>query len=303
MVVTRKTLILAVTSALLVFGVAAALSRNPRVRQADVDLPPLAPFPYRNAGAKLPLVNARQAILIDRDSFYILYEKDAYLSVPIASVTKLATALVVLERYKLDDVVTVPREATLVAGTKIGLKTGEKITVENLLKTSLIHSGNDATYALAYHGGSLQEFVGWMNEKAKTVGLKNTKFADPAGLDDSGHSTAFDLGILLARAFREDTVIKIVGTAKETVTSTDGVIRHELENSNRLVKEEMYFQGIVGGKTGFTPVAGHNLVAAAERDGHMLISVIINTYEDTKEASARENARLLQWGFENHTWR
>jgi D-alanyl-D-alanine carboxypeptidase (penicillin-binding protein 5/6) len=287
---------------LLFIGLVAGLgSRNqPSVK---TDLPRLAPFPYLNPESDRPLVNARQAVLIDRDSFYILYEKDAYTPVPIASVTKLATALVVLEKYKPDDVVTVAREATLVPGTKIGLKTGEQITTLNLLKAILIHSGNDAAYALAYHGGSLDEFVFLMNEKAKTVGLKNTKLADPAGLDDAGFSTAFDLGILVARTFREDTVKNIVGTVKETITSTDGTIKHDLENSNRLVKEEMYFEGIIGGKTGFTPLAGHNLVAAAERDGHMLISVIINTYEDTKEASARENGKLLSWGFESHTWK
>lgn len=259
-------------------------------------------FPVRLAGTLDPAVRAKYVILLDANTFYPLYKKEAYTPVPIASTTKMMTALVVMERYKLEDVIKISRKAAGQIGSTTGLVVGEAITVRSLLKALLIQSGNDAAYALAEHGGSVEQFVTWMNEKAAEIGMRSTQFKDPAGLDDEGRSTAFDLGILAATLAQDKRVTDIAMIPEALITSTDGRHRHLLKNSNRLVTEEMYFPGAMGMKTGFTPAAGHTLVAVAERDGKRLVSVVLFTFDDTKEASARETYKLLSWGFDNHQW-
>lgn len=266
------------------------------------DHPRLSSFPIRRPGSADYNAKAKYAILLDAGSFYPLFQKEAYQPVPIASTTKMMTALVVLEKYKLDDVVTISRKAVFQIGSSTGFLPGETLTVRALVQALLIQSGNDAAYALAEFGGSVDEFVARMNSKAKEVGMNQTSFRDPAGLDDEGRSTAFDLAILAANLLRDETLAQIVKTKEMTISSTDSRHTHNLKNSNRLLTDEMYFPGILGLKTGFTPAAGHTLVSAAERDGHTLISVVLFTYDDTTEASARESGRLLSWGFDNHVW-
>lgn len=269
---------------------------------SEQKFPPPATYPVRNAGAPEPKVMAKYALLIDLKSFYPLYRKDAYTPVPVASTTKMMTALVARERFQLDEVVTISRKAASQIGSDTGFVPGEKMTVSNLLKALLIQSGNDAAYALAEHGGSVETFVSWMNEKALELGMRSTSFRDPAGLDDESRSTAFDLAVLAAHFLQDTFLAEIARTPETAIASQDGRKSHLLKSSNRLVTEAMYFPGILGIKTGFTPAAGHTLVAAAERKGHTLISVVLFTFEDTKEASAKESYKLLTWGFENHIW-
>ncbi len=287
-------------------AIVAGLRSQPPKNSAHVlsalQYPAPSPFAVRLPGSPDPVVRAKYAILIDAGSFYSLYKKNAYTPVPVASTTKIMTALVVLERYNLEDAVTISKKAVRQIGSSTGLRAGEAITVGSLLKALLIQSGNDAAYALAEHGGSVDQFVEQMNIKAWELGMRSTKFKDPAGLDDDGYSTAHDLAILAAAAAQEKIIVDISQTAQTTISSTDGLQRHALNNSNRLVTEEMYFPGAIGLKTGFTPAAGHTLVAVAERGGRMLISVILLTLDDTKEASARESYKLLSWGFANHHW-
>jgi D-alanyl-D-alanine carboxypeptidase (penicillin-binding protein 5/6) len=266
------------------------------------DIPPPAPFPVRLEKTADYSVRARYAVLIDKDSFYQLYAKEARTPVPVASTTKLMTAIVAWERFGSDAQVTVSRKATLQIGSTTGLVAGEVLTVHSLLSALLIQSGNDAAYALAEHSGGVETFVDFMNEKAREFGLRSTQFQDPAGLNDEGFSSAFDLAVLAARFLEYDELVAITKTAEAEIYSTDGVHSHRLKNSNRLVTEEMFFPGILGLKTGFTPAAGHTLVSAASKGGRTLIAVVLSTFDDTKEASAIESNRLLSWGFSSHRW-
>lgn len=265
-----------------------------------------AEIPSKKESFTEPAFNAKAGILIDADSSYILFEKNANGKLPIASTTKMATALVVLEDYhdKLNDVVTITNKMTNVEPSVIQLRIGEKITVQNLLNGLLIMSGNDAAFSLAEYFGGKENFVSEMNGKVKTIGLNNTHYLDPAGLNDEGYSTAKDLATLAAYAFRNPDYARIVSTPEEDISSTDGRIVHKLTNSNRLIRpdEPLYYQNSIGGKTGFTYAAGHVLVSAAEQDGHKLIAVVLNTNEVTNSASAKESKKILEWGFNNWQW-
>jgi len=272
----------------------------------SVPASPLVKPPQMKPEAPEPNILAKSVILIDRDSFKIIYQKNPTERVPIASTTKIMTALVILENYpdKLKDEVQITREMINVDGSDIDLRPGEKMTVENLLKGLLIYSGNDAAFSLASFFGGKEEFVKIMNEKAIFLGLKNTRFRDPAGLDDEGFSTARDLAILASYALRNKTFAEIARTPNITLTSADGRLIHELKNSNRMLRseEEFYYPFAIGIKTGFTPAAGHCLVSAASKDNHVLIAVILNTNENTLTASAKESRKLLEWGFANFSW-
>lgn len=266
----------------------------------------LARPPQKKADAKNPNINAKSAILIDKASFQKLYGKNDDTQVPIASTTKIMTALVVLEDYptKMNDVVNITRDMISVEGSDAQLRAGEKMTVENLLKGTLIVSGNDAAYTLAYYLGGKDSFVQKMNDKANFIGLKDTFYKDPAGLNDEGRSTAENLAIEATYALRNKTFADIVRTPRSTIASTDGRLIHELQNSNRMLRneEQFYYPFAIGIKTGFTNEAGHCLVSAASKDGHELVAVILNTDQNTLTASAQESRKLLDWGFSNWTW-
>ncbi len=245
-----------------------------------------------------PSIAARSYIVIEGKTKYPLAAKNADQPVPIASTTKIMTTIVILETLKLDQVVTVSRQAATVEGSEVQLMTGETMTVENLLYALLLNSGNDAAYALAETNGSIDTFVGKMNAKAVLLGLNNTKYQDPAGLNDAGRSTPRDLAILTSYALNNPLFRKIISTPKYTIWSADNRYKHDLINSNRLVvpEEPLYLSLALGGKTGFTFEAGHCLVTAAKAsDGSYYVAVVLHTVEDTKEASAREVRRLLSW--------
>jgi len=255
--------------------------------------------PVTVPGTPKPIINAKNYVLVDQKSAEIIVAKDEHISVPIASITKLMTAILTMENGKLDAITTVSKNAIYTNGSTIGLAIDEKISINDLLNALLINSANDSAIVLAeYISGSEEKFVELMNSKANDLRMSNTRFLDPAGLNDEGRSSANDIAILLSYALRFDNIKSIIKTPEKDIVSISG-LTHHLVNSNRLVKEEMFFSGIIGGKTGFTPTAGHNLVSAAERDGHILIAVIINTYSSSITASAEECKSLLEWGFNN----
>lgn len=262
-------------------------------------------IPYRNSDYYEPThIWANSYILLDQDSSTIMAQKNSDSQVPIASTTKIMTAIIALENYDLNEIVTISEKAAYQIGSYSGLNTNERITVKNLLYCLLINSGNDSAYALAEHMG-YKKFITKMNEKAKYLGANNTKYFDPAGLDDNGYSTARDLAFLTSYAMRNKLFRNIVSTTETTVYSEDGLYSHQLENSNRLIipTEPLYYQYAKGVKTGYTPDAGHCLVSSAEKDDHTIISVILYTLEDTAEASAKESNKLLNWGFDNYNWK
>ncbi len=250
-----------------------------------------------------PNIYAESAILIDADSKYTLYQKNSTTPKPIASTTKLITSIVAIENFNLTDILTVDDKSASINGSQMNLIKEENITVKDLLKGLLVVSGNDAAYTLAnsFNKGEkkgFDAFVEEMNNKARSLNLKNAHFTDPAGLDDSAETSAKDLAIIADEFLKNDQLLKIVKISEEVVYDTKKTTKHTLKNSNRLVlpNEKLYMPEALGIKTGFTGEAGHCLVSAIEYKNHRLISVILNTNSSTPPASAEESYKLLQWG-------
>ena len=221
-------------------------------------------------------LSAAAAILMDADSGEILFEKDAGRCMRIASTTKIMTALVALERAKLTDTITVTA-SHMVEGSSMYLKPGETVTVEELLYGLMLCSGNDAALALADCCGGLDAFVQAMNEKAAALGMKDTSFANPNGLDDENHySTAQDMAVLAAYAAEDPTFRRICSTKTATVGG------RSMTNHNKLLRQ---IEGCIGMKTGYTKAAGRTLVSCAERQGRRLVAVTLcdgNDWADHK---------------------
>ena len=233
----------------------------------------LALLPCRAEAVQL---SAAAAILMDADSGEILFEKDAGRCMRIASTTKIMTALVALERAKLTDTITVTA-SHMVEGSSMYLKPGETVTVEELLYGLMLCSGNDAALALADCCGGLDAFVQAMNEKAAALGMKDTSFANPNGLDDENHySTARDMAVLAAYAAEDPTFRRICSTKTATVGG------RSMTNHNKLLRQ---IEGCIGMKTGYTKAAGRTLVSCAERQGRRLVAVTLcdgNDWADHK---------------------
>ena len=281
-------------------------AKSAQASDLDLYLPTISARPYVKPNAPEATAFAKRYLLADLDSGLILAKDNEHEKVPIASTTKIMTASIVLENYKLDDVVTISADAVAETGASIDFQVNEKMTVYNLLKCMLIKSANGAAYALAEHMNQGNEtgvstFMGKMNQKAKALGMNDTDYHDPAGLDVTGYSSAYDLLTVTKYALQKPTFAEIVQTKSATVTDVTGRISLDLQNSNRLVSDWNYF-GAIGVKTGYMPEAGHCLVGAAKRDGHTLVSIVLETDSVAPTASAQESQRLLDWGWQNIVW-
>ncbi|MBE6625589.1 MAG: D-alanyl-D-alanine carboxypeptidase [Ruminococcaceae bacterium] len=223
-------------------------------------------------------VSAKSAVLIEADSGDIIYEKNAGERMSMASTTKIMTALVALEHGKLDKKVTVANEACGIEGSSIYLKPGEVLTLEDLLYAVMLESANDAAAAVACEiAGDIDIFADLMNETAEKLGLTDTHFTNPHGLDDKEHyTTATDLARLTAYAMKNDDFRRIVSTYKHEIPNADGGVRY-LVNHNKLLRLS---DDVIGVKTGFTKHSGRCLVSAAERDGVSVIAVTLNAPDD-----------------------
>lgn len=277
------------------------------IRPNNIILPEISAKPTIKMNADKPYANARHYLLADMESSKVIISNNAEEQVPIASTTKIMTAVVALENYKLDEIITISETASSQVGADTFLRPGEKISLEQLLNCLLIKSGNDSAYAIAEHMNNQDEtgilkFVQKMNEKARELHMNNTNYEDPAGLNTTGYSSAYDLYLITRYALKIDKFAEIVKKESAVAVNVDNNIWHELKNSNRLVAEYKY-PGAIGVKTGYMPEAGHCLVGAATREGHTLIAVVLNTYEDTPSASADEARRILDWGFLNIEWK
>lgn len=240
-----------------------------------------------------PATRARLAVLEDAASGQVLYGKRATDRHPIASLTKIMTALLVLGRTDPDDVVTVSRTAALTPPSDIGLKAGERLTVRDLLEGLMLSSANDAAVALAEHvSGSSAAFVKLMNHRAAALGLRHTHFASPNGLDDHGYSTARDLATLTAIAMRNHAFRRLVSTEFADVQGPPDKEERHLQNRNAML---WLYRGATGVKTGFTDKAGWCLVATATRHGRHLVAVVLGA--PTQGASFSDAATLLNYGF------
>ena len=263
---------------------------------ADISVPVSTSVPLiysDRAPALSAAVSARSAVLIDASSGAVLFEKNSSERLPMASTTKIMTALIILEKMQLDEVVSVPKEATLVEGSSIYLRENEEITVETLLYGLLLESGNDAAHTLAVAcSGSIEAFADEMNKKATGLGLQNTCFKNPHGLTAEGHyTTAYELARITAEAMKNPVFCKIVSTQKMLAPSIDGELTRLFLNHNKLLK---YYDGAVGVKTGYTEAAGRCLVSAAEKTGFRFIAVTLNDRDDWDD-----HCNMLNFAFEN----
>ena len=228
-------------------------------------------------------VSAAAAVLMDADSGRLLYEKNGEKRMLIASTTKLMTALVALEQGGLQQEITVT-SGHMAEGSSMYLRPGERLTLETLLYGLLLSSGNDAALAVTECMGGAVPFVARMNEKAAELGMENTHFANPNGLDDEAHySTAEDMAKLAAAAM-DDPVLRRVAS-----TRTARIGGRTLTNHNKLLSR---VEGCVGLKTGYTRAAGRTLVSCAERDGVRLVAVTLQDGDDWND-----HASLYEQGF------
>ncbi|AEG14722.1 D-alanyl-D-alanine carboxypeptidase [Desulfofundulus sp. TPOSR] len=255
-------------------------------------------FSQAAQAASLPQTLGEAALLMDARNGQVLYQKNASSPMYPASTTKILTAIIALEHSRLDEVVTVSREAARVEGSAIGLQEGERLTMEDLLYALLLASANDAAIAIAEHvAGSVPAFAALMNEKARSIGARASSFQNPSGLPDPRHyTTAHDLALIARYAMQNPTFRTIVSTRLKQIRRPDadrskGPPQEHLWNHNRLLSR---YEGAIGVKTGYTVEAGQCLVAAAQRDNRELIAVILNSQGAAVYSDARV---LLDYGF------
>jgi D-alanyl-D-alanine carboxypeptidase (penicillin-binding protein 5/6) len=249
----------------------------------------------KQENVSFPIVSAQAAMAIDIDSRVSLYEKDPDKALLPASTTKIITALVAMDYYPGDKIITV--DSQKIDGQKMGLLKGEKIKASSLIEGLLVYSANDAAEVLAYnYPGGRDSFVEAMNAKAFKLNLRNTRFENPVGFDgDNQVSTARDLIYVAEVAMQNPRFAWIVSQKKLTVASIDGKIVHNLSNTNRLLGE---VDGVIGVKTGWTENARENLVTYIQRDGKKIMIVLLGSQDrfgETKE--------LIDWIFGNYEWR
>lgn len=239
-------------------------------------------------------LNSRIALIYDRASGRILYEKNGNKQTPMASTTKIMTAIVVLENANLKDTVTITSKAAGTGGSRLGLKKNDKITVNDLLYGLMLRSGNDAAVALAIHvGGSIEGFAQMMNDKAKEMELTNSHFVVPHGLDNEGHyTTAYELAKMADYALNVAKFKEIVSC--QTATIYINGYAKVINNTNQLLGS---ISGVYGVKTGFTNGAGRCLVSSCKRDDLDIITVIIGA--DTTKMRTADTIKLIQYAYEN----
>lgn len=256
----------------------------------------VSPVPQQEETYLAPAPTSAESILMmDVESHSNMFSRGEHIPRPIASITKLMTAYIILEENDPNAVVTVSDNAAGTLGSSMRLVAGEEITVHDLLKGLLINSGNDAAYALAeYNAGSVEAFVDKMNERADQLGMINTEYKNPTGLDASGaYSTAHDQALLATHLLGDDSIRAIISIQSTEVTSLSG-LTHQLTSTNLLLGQ----MGIQGMKTGRTQNAGECLITVAEGDdGQEILTIVLaskNRFGDTKI--------LVDWAFNAFNW-
>lgn len=270
-------------------------SGSPFIRQLPFAIPTPAPYPVNFTGSYPGSeITAGGVVIEDVSSGVILYKRNENEPLPPASTTKILTALVALDSYNLDDVLTVKSASN--DGQIIGFVKGEQLTAENLLYGTLIESGNDAAWALAenYPGG-MDKFVAAMNAKAKDLHLTSSKFTNPVGYDSPDQKmTPLDLARLAIVALSNKTIAKMVAIPEITISDVTHTYFYPLRNVNQLLGK---IPGVAGIKTGWTEEAGENLVTLIERNGRSVIIVILHSQD-----RFGETIKLIDWVFRNYRW-
>lgn len=242
---------------------------------------------------EVPDISAKSAVVICADTGEVVFEKDAYQKMPMASTTKIMTSVLALEFGADEHFLTVTDEMVSVEGSSIGLLPDDKISLKTLVKGMLLESGNDAANSVAHIiGGSTPEFVAIMNSKAKEIGMNSTSFETPSGLDGENHySTAFDMALLGAYAIKNPEFKQICSSKEQVVFYGNDPCRRVFTNNNKLLDT---YDGIFGIKTGFTKKSGRCLVSAVERDNKTLIAVTLNAPDDWND-----HKKMYDYSFEN----
>lgn len=245
--------------------------------------------------SELQKTNSRRYIVYDRISKSMIIGKNEDVKSAMASTTKIMTTIVILEKTDLDETVTVSAKAGGTGGSRLGLKRGDKASVRDLLYGLMLRSGNDAAVALAEHvGGSVKGFAELMNEKASELGLTNTHFVTPHGLDDANHyTTALELAKLTDYAMDNETFAKIVGTKSTTIYINNQP--RQINNTNELLG---VLNGVVGVKTGFTNNAGRCLVTETKRNNMDIITIVLGA--DTKKDRTKDSVNLIEYTFSKY---
>ena len=245
--------------------------------------------------------NARGAILIEPSTKTVIFDKNMHDRLSIASLTKMMGLILIFEKIddgtiKYTDKVIASANASNMGGSQIWLETGEEMTVEELLKGIIMASGNDAIVAMAeYVGGSEENFVKMMNEKAKELGLKNTNFVNPTGLDEKDHySSAYDVAMIAIELMNHPDIFKFT-TIYEDYLRKNTDRKFWLVNTNKLLKS---YKGVDGLKTGMTDNAGYTMAVTAKRDGLRLLAVVLG--ETSGKERNKEVAEMLDYGFNNY---
>ena len=243
----------------------------------------------------IPQFSAKAVFIKDLTSNTILFQKEASMSLPVASTTKIMTALVSSEYFKPNSSLRVNIGAS-VSGAKAGLLPGEDLSFRSLLYAMLLNSGNDAAYSLAenYPGGILG-FVSAMNKKAAQLSLQNTHFDNPAGFDSpKNFSSAKDLAVITEEALKNVSLARIFATKQTNIVSLDKKYTHQLANLNKLLSQ---VRGVMGVKTGYTEGAKENLVTFVDRDGHQILTVVLGSND-----RFGESAKIIEWVYSNYQW-
>ncbi len=256
------------------------------------------PAPSRAPSAlQEPWVEAKAALLMDRASGALLYRKNVDEALPMASLTKIMTAVVILESHALDELVSVQEDYSGLEGAKMGLRKGERMAVGDLLIGLLVRSAGDAAMALAlHHSGSEASFAKAMNRKAELLGLSRSRFLNPVGLDAEGHqASAWDLALLTKYALGFPAFREIVSLRQAIVLSSDGSTQHALQSTNLLLNSDLDIRGV---KTGTTDAAGESVInLVRHKDGHEIISVLLNSPDRFQESRA-----MIEWALGSTRW-
>ncbi len=258
-------------------------------------------FLMQNVRAMDMEVNAKSAILIDQNTGTILYKKNENERLPMASMTKIMSLVLIMEQIEegnlsYDTKVEISAEASSMGGSQIFLQTGDVYKVSELLKSIAMASANDAVVALAEKTyGSKEEFINKMNEKAKKMGLDNTNFVNVHGLDEENHySSAYDMALMAKELLKYEEILKYTSVYEEYLQKSDGS-KIWLVNTNKLVR---FYPGVDGLKTGYTQKAGYCLTATAKKNNLRLISVVMG--EDSIEKRSQDTVKLLNYGFNSY---
>ncbi len=245
-------------------------------------------------------LSARSALLLDASNNRVLFEKDGYKEMPMASTTKIMTCIVTLENSKLDEVVTVSSHASTMPDVQLNIKPGEQYYLLDLLYSLMLESHNDSAVAIAEHvGGSVEGFATMMNDKARELGCENTNFVTPNGLDAAGHyTTARDLAVIASYAIQNEQFISITNTSSYNFKELKKGRSYSITNKNRFL---YMMEGAIGVKTGFTNGAGYCFVGAIKKSDRTLVSVVLGSgWPPRKQLKWMDTKELMNYGIKNY---